>query len=82
MEQISRAEQLEHKHSYWKQHIEIWPKTGLTQAEYCQRHNLKHFQLVYWKSALYKLVACRTFGAYCRIQVCLRTAVVPAAENI
>ena len=49
MDQISRAEELEQKRSYWKQHIESWQVTGLTQAEYCRRHNLKHHQLVYWK---------------------------------
>lgn len=49
MEQISRAEQLEQKRTYWKKHIESWRETGLTQAEYCRRHNLKHHQLVYWK---------------------------------
>ncbi len=49
MDQISRAEELEQKRSYWKQHIESWQVTGQTQAEYCRRHNLKHHQLVYWK---------------------------------
>ena len=54
MEQISRSEQLEQKRSYWKQHIESWQETGLTQAEYCRRHNLKHYQLVYWKKRFLK----------------------------
>ena len=45
----SRAEQLEQKRIYWKQHIDSWQETGLSQAEYCRRHNLKHHQLVYWK---------------------------------
>jgi hypothetical protein len=49
MEQLSRAEQLEQKRSYWKQQIEQWQQSGLTQAEYCRRNNLKHHQLVYWK---------------------------------
>ena len=49
MDEISRAEQLEQKRSYWKQHIDSWQETGLSQAEYCRRHNLKHHQLVYWK---------------------------------
>ncbi len=49
MEQISRAEQLEQKRTYWKQQIDSWQQTGLTQTEYCRRHNLKHHQLVYWK---------------------------------
>ena len=49
MDELSRAEQLEQKRSYWKQHIECWQETGLTQTEYCRRHNLKQHQLVYWK---------------------------------
>ena len=49
MDEIPRAEQFEQKRSYWKQHIDNWQETGLTQAEYCRRHNLKHHQLVYWK---------------------------------
>ena len=49
MEQISRAEQIEQKRTYWKEHIERWQETGLTQAEYCRQNNLKHHQLVYWK---------------------------------
>jgi len=54
MEQISRAEQLKQKRTYWKQHIDSWQETGLSQAEYCRRHNLKHHQLVYWKKRFLK----------------------------
>ena len=54
MEQLSRAEQLEKKRSHWRQHIESWQETGLTQAEYCRRHNLKHHQLVYWRKRFLK----------------------------
>jgi hypothetical protein len=49
MEQTYRPEHINQKHSYWKKHIESWQETGLTQAEYCRRYNLKHHQLVYWK---------------------------------
>ena len=49
MDKLSRAQQLEQKRTYWKQHIESWQETGLSQVEYCRRHNLKHHQLVYWK---------------------------------
>jgi len=55
MDQLSRAEQLEQKRSYWKQHIDSWQETGLTQTEYCRRHNLKHHQLVYWKKRFLKI---------------------------
>lgn len=54
MDQLSRAEQLEQKRSYWKQHIDSWQETGLTQTEYCRQHNLKHHQLVYWKKRFLK----------------------------
>ena len=61
MEQMSRAEQLEQKRAYWKQHIDSWQQTGLTQAEYCRRHNLKHHQLVYWKKRFLKTETDITF---------------------
>jgi len=54
MDQLSRTEQLEQKRSYWKQHIDSWQETGLTQTEYCRQHNLKHHQLVYWKKHFLK----------------------------
>ncbi len=54
MDKLSRAEQLEQKRIYWRQHIDSWQQTGLTQAEYCRRHNLKHHQLVYWKKRFLK----------------------------
>jgi hypothetical protein len=54
MDELSRTEQLEQKRSYWKQHLDSWQQTGLTQAEYCRRYNLKHHQLVYWKKRFLK----------------------------
>ena len=63
MEQLSRAEQLEQKRSYWKQQIEQWQQTGLTQAEYCRRNNLKHPQLVYWKKRCLKTESAVSFAA-------------------
>ena len=63
MEQLSRAELLEQKRSYWKQQIEQWQQTGLTQAEYCRRNNLKHHQLVYWKKRYLKTQTEVSFAA-------------------
>jgi hypothetical protein len=63
MEQLSRAEQLEQKRSYWKQQIEQWQQTGLSQAEYCRRNNLKHHQLVYWKKRYSKTQTEVSFAA-------------------
>ena len=63
MEQLSRAEELEQKRSYWKQQIEQWQQTGLSQAEYCRRNNLKHHQLVYWKRRCLKTETEVSFAA-------------------
>ena len=63
MEQLSRAEQLEQKRIYWKQQIEQWQQTGLTQAEYCRRNNLRHHQLVYWKKRYLKTETDVSFAA-------------------
>ena len=54
MQKLSRAEQLEQKRSYWKQHVDSWQQTNLTQVEYCRQNNLKHHQLVYWKKRFLK----------------------------
>ena len=62
-EQLSRAEQLEQKRSYWKRHIEHWQQSGLSQAEYCRRHHLKHHRLVYWKKRFVKTEAHVSFAA-------------------
>jgi len=45
----SRAEQLAEKRRFWKQQIEHWKESGLTQTEFCRLHNLKTHQLTYWK---------------------------------
>lgn len=45
----SPSEELEQKRALWKQHIESWQSSGLTQSAYCRQHELKVHQLVYWK---------------------------------
>ena len=48
-DQLSRSEQLEQNRAYWKQHIEDWRSSGMTQADYCRRHELKDYRFTYWK---------------------------------
>jgi hypothetical protein len=48
-EQLSRAELSEQSRTYWKQHIENWRSSGLTQAEYCRQHEIKEYRFTYWK---------------------------------
>jgi hypothetical protein len=42
------------KLSYWPDHFDNWEKSGLSQAEYCRRHDLKYCLFHYWKRKLRK----------------------------
>ncbi|RME60758.1 IS66 family insertion sequence hypothetical protein, partial [Candidatus Parcubacteria bacterium] len=37
---------------FWQRHIARWRQSGITQAEYCRRHNLCRRQFTYWKGKL------------------------------
>ena len=49
MTRQSRSEQIAKKCRFWKQQIEQWKDSGLTQIEFCRLHDLKPHQLTYWK---------------------------------
>lgn len=38
----------------WQHHIEEWKASGLSQAEYCRKNNLRSRGLGYWKRKLEK----------------------------
>ncbi len=40
----------------WHWHLESYKSSGLSQAEYCRRHNLKYHAFLYWKRKLSKPV--------------------------
>lgn len=42
------------KSSYWHNHFESLENSGLSQAEYCRRHDLKYCLFHYWKRKLRK----------------------------
>jgi hypothetical protein len=44
-----RAEALEAKRRFWRQHIERWKRSGLKQSAYCRRHELKLHCFIYWR---------------------------------
>jgi len=37
------------KRNYWSQHIKQWKASGDKQRHYCQHHQLKPHQFIYWK---------------------------------
>ena len=44
-----RTAELEALRRYWKEQIESWQGSGLSQSEFCRRHNLKFHRFVYWR---------------------------------
>ena len=52
MSDQSHAERREQKRTCWKRHLDRWRTSGLTQIEYCRRHQLKAHQFTYWKKRL------------------------------
>ena len=60
-EQLSRAEQLKQKRAFWKQQLESWRSSGMTQKAYCRQHELKEHQFVYWKKRFVQTDAGITF---------------------
>jgi len=51
-EKLSRVEELKRKRAHWKQHIESWQASGLTQREFCRQHHFSYYQFGYWKKRL------------------------------
>lgn len=57
----TRSEEREQKRAFWKQHIASWQSSGLTQIAYCDKHELKTHQFVYWKKRFVQTDAGITF---------------------
>jgi hypothetical protein len=74
-EQSSRVQLSEQSRTYWKQHIENWRSSGLTQADYCRRHELKDYQFTYWKKRFVKTDSGITF-----VPVKIRGSLQPASN--
>jgi Transposase len=50
----SRKKQNVESRNRWRQHINQWAETGLSQAEYCREHGLRQTQFCYWKKQFLK----------------------------
>ncbi len=48
----SKHDKITQKQMYWQTHIEQWSQTGLSQAAYCRKNNLKIKSFTYFKSRL------------------------------
>ena len=42
------------KRSFWKNHIDGWQHSGLSQPEYCKQHDIKLATFGYWRTRLKK----------------------------
>ena len=75
-EQLSRAVRLEQTRTRWKQHIETWRSSGMTQTAYCRQHELKTYQFTYWKKRFARAEAAITF-----VPVKISGAFAPAPDT-
>lgn len=50
----SRTEELAEKRKFWKEQIQSWQESDLTQVEYCRKNNLIPHQFTYWKNRIVK----------------------------
>ena len=80
-ETISRTQQLKQKRRFWKQHIDGWKKSGLTQAEYCRRLQLKAHQMAYWKKQFFRRQA-KTEFVPVPITPLMATKLLPATGKL
>jgi len=51
MEKTRAAERAE-KLRYWKDQLEKWKGSGLTQAQYCRENNLRVHRFLYWRKRI------------------------------
>jgi hypothetical protein len=49
MAREERQAALLEKRRFWKEHIDGWQLSGLSQSEYCRRNDLKFDRFVYWR---------------------------------
>lgn len=42
------------RRKFWQYHLNAWTLTGLSQAEYCRRNNLKANRFTYWKRKFHR----------------------------
>jgi hypothetical protein len=49
-----RQEQISQRHIFWQTHVNQWANSGLSQAEYCRKNNLKLKSFTYFKSKFKK----------------------------
>jgi|AntAceMinimDraft_1070359.scaffolds.fasta_scaffold102958_1 hypothetical protein len=40
------------RNRHWREHVQSWQASGLTQIAYCQRHALAYHQFGYWSRKL------------------------------
>ena len=54
MAEQTREEKNRDRKEFWESHIKAWGESGLTQIEYCNRHELSRHRFTYWKCKVYK----------------------------
>jgi len=48
----SRKSDPKKRRQFWESQIENWQQSGLRQAEYCRKNNLKQNRMIYWRKRI------------------------------
>lgn len=67
--------------AYWRGHSEAWKLSGLTQADYCKRHNISLKNFGNWRAQLKRIALAGPEACWGRYPVLRRTAVVSPRVN-
>jgi len=54
MTEQTRAERNRESRETWTSHVEAWKESGLSQVDYCRKHDLSRHRFTYWKCKLGK----------------------------
>ena len=49
MAEQTREDKNRERREFWESHIKAWEESGLTQIEYCNRHQISRCRFTYWK---------------------------------
>ena len=70
------------KTRYWQEHVESWQSSGLSQKAYCQQHNLKPYNLSYWKNKLDTQQEAKTTGGFVAVTLNSISETLPQGLNL
>ena len=70
------------KPRYWREHVEQWQLSGLSQKAYCKQHDLKPHNLSYWKNKLGTQQEAKATGGFVAVSLEPTSVVLPQGLSL